>query len=79
MYVGSPISAILYKCKAIEVNIPYSYSDSNLSIKKTMKLKLIKKYQEDDITFKKLNEIGINLIRGPIKINKIQEKYLNKR
>ncbi len=27
MYVGSPISAILYKCRVKEVDIPYEYED----------------------------------------------------
>ncbi|MDE5539630.1 MAG: MmcQ/YjbR family DNA-binding protein [Bacilli bacterium] len=41
LYVGSPYSAILYKCEAIEVNIPYEYKDKNLAIKRVMKIKLL--------------------------------------
>ncbi|SFB31159.1 Predicted DNA-binding protein, MmcQ/YjbR family [Acetitomaculum ruminis DSM 5522] len=31
MYVGAPVSAIFYKCKVTEVDIPYEYEDKNLS------------------------------------------------
>ena len=27
MYVGAPVSAVLYKCKVTETNIPYQYQD----------------------------------------------------
>ena len=27
IYVASPVSAVKYKCKAVEVDIPYEYSD----------------------------------------------------
>ncbi len=33
MYVGAPVSAILYKCKVAETDIPYDYRDGNLTIK----------------------------------------------
>lgn len=64
MYVASPISAILYKCMVTEVNIPYDYEDKNLRINKVMKIKLLKKYDKDFMTFDKLNNYGITAIRG---------------
>jgi len=64
MYVASPISAILYKCKVTEGNIPYEYEDKNLRINKVMKIKLLKKYDKDFMTFDKLNNYGITAIRG---------------
>ncbi len=69
IYVGSPYSAILYKCQVLEVNIPYEYQDDNLKMNYVMKLKLLKKYKEDEITFKRLNKLGINAIRGPRKVS----------
>lgn len=70
IYVAAPYSAIMYKCKAIEVNIPYEYHDKNLSIKKLIKVRLLKKYKGDEYTFIKLNKMGIKAIRGPRKISK---------
>jgi len=64
MYVASPISAILFKCGVVEVNIPYDYEDKNLKINKVMKIKLLKKYDKDFMTFEKLNQFGITAIRG---------------
>ena len=64
IYIASPISAILYKCMVTEVNIPYEYEDKNLRINKVMKIKLLKKYDKDFMTFEKLNNYGITAIRG---------------
>ena len=66
MYVGSPVSAILYKCKVTETDIPYKYQDENLTIKALMKIKLLKRYKPDRFTFDVLKEeYGIYAVRGP--------------
>jgi len=77
LYVGSPYSAILYQCEAIEVNIPYEYQDKNLSMNRVMKIKLLKKYKEDQYTFSKLNEYGVRSIRGPRSMPKKLSKEIN--
>ncbi len=66
MYVGAPVSAVLYKCKVIETDIPCDYSDKNLTIKALMKIQLQKRYKPDKFTFDRLkDEYGIAAIRGP--------------
>ena len=65
MYVGAPISAVLYKCAVTAVDIPYDYEDENLKISKVMKIKLIKKYAKDFMSFSKLGEYGVRTVRGP--------------
>ena len=65
MYVGAPVSAVLYKCMVIAVDIPYNYEDKNLKISKVMKIKLIKKYTKDFMRFAKLSEYGVKTVRGP--------------
>ncbi|WP_044959607.1 MmcQ/YjbR family DNA-binding protein [Butyrivibrio sp. WCD2001] len=66
MYVGAPVSAILYKCKVTEVDIPYDYEDKNLKITALMKIKLLKRYKRDKFTFDKLkSEYAIYAVRGP--------------
>lgn len=77
LYVAAPISAILYKCEVLEVDIPYKYSDKNVSMKKVMKIKLLKKYEKDKFTFEKLNEYGIKAIRGPRGLTDELSKDLN--
>lgn len=66
MYVGAPVSAILYKCKVTETDIPYQYQDDKLTIKALMKIRLLKRYPEDRFTFDILrSEYGIYAVRGP--------------
>jgi len=78
MYVSNPYSAILYKFEAIEVNIPYEYKDKNISMNRTMKIKLLERYTENKYTFSKLNEYGIKAIRGPRSVPEKLSKELNK-
>ena len=66
MYVGTPVSAILYKCKVIETDIPYDYEDGKLTISALMRIKLLKRYDADRFTFNRLKEeFGIYAVRGP--------------
>ena len=66
MYVAAPVSAILYKCKVTETDIPFQYQDENLTIKALMKITLQKRYAAEEFTFETLkNEYGIFAIRGP--------------
>ena len=66
LYVGAPVSAILYKCKVTETGIPYHYQDKNLTITALMKIKLLKRYPPDQFTFERLkSEFGIYAVRGP--------------
>ena len=66
MYVAAPVSAILYKCKVLETDIPYQYRDPNLTIRALMKIRLEKRYDPSRFTFEVLTEeYGIYAIRGP--------------
>ncbi|MBQ7715146.1 MAG: MmcQ/YjbR family DNA-binding protein [Clostridia bacterium] len=66
VYVGAPVSAILYKCTVTETDIPFNYSDGNLKITSLMKLKLKDRYDPTSFTFERLkNEYGIYAVRGP--------------
>lgn len=65
MYVAVPYSSIMYKCKAVEVNIPRRYSDKNLTIKNTMVLELLEKYAPGTWSFEKIKQFGVYAVRGP--------------
>ena len=66
LYVGAPVSAILYKCRVTETNIPYDYRDDNLTIKELMQIKLLKRYAPEDFPFSVLKEeYGVCAVRGP--------------
>ena len=78
LYIAEPYSAIMFKCEAIETDIPYEYKDKNVSMKQIMKLKLVKKYNQNEWTFKKLKEYGIKAIRSPRSVTSKLSKALNK-
>lgn len=66
MYVGAPVSAILYKCRVTDMDIPYSYQNGDLTITSLMKIKLQKRYKPDKFTFEVLKrDHGIHAVRGP--------------
>ena len=66
MYVGAPVSAILYECKVIETDIPYGKINPNVNIKSLMKIKLEKRYDPEQFPFERLkNDYGIYAVRGP--------------
>ncbi|MCD8027683.1 MAG: MmcQ/YjbR family DNA-binding protein [Erysipelotrichaceae bacterium] len=77
LYVGKPIGTILYKCQVIEVDIPYTYQDKNLKMSKIMKLKLLKRYNQDQYPFDVLKQYGIKAIRGPRRISEALRKAMN--
>ena len=65
MYVAAPYSSILYKCKAIEVDIPYHFSDENLTLKQAMKVELLEKYESGVWSFERIKQFGVYAVRGP--------------
>ena len=66
MYAGAPVSAILYKCKVTETDIPYQYQSKGLTITRLMRIRLVKKYKPDRFTFEKLKaEYKIFAVREP--------------
>ena len=72
IYLSAPYSAILYKCKVIELDL---YNEPNNPI---MNLKLIKKYDPKKYTFDKLKTYGLNFVRSARRIPKKLSKELNK-
>lgn len=65
LYVAAPVSAILYKCQATEVDIPYDYDDGTVHMSRVMKLKRLKQYAPDLLTLDKLKEHEVYAVRGP--------------
>ncbi|MCB2360931.1 MmcQ/YjbR family DNA-binding protein [Clostridium estertheticum] len=80
MYVAAPYSSIKYKCKVVEVNIPYNYNDDKVSMNRVMKIKLLTKYDSYSINLALLREHGVYAVRGPRSIpisliNEIETLY----
>ena len=64
LYVAAPVSAVLFKCDVLETDIPYN-DTGELRVKKIMRIKLQHRFAYDELTFKRLNEFGVNAVRGP--------------
>ena len=66
IYVGAPVSAVLFGCRVTETDIPYHYADENLTIRALMKIRLFKRFSPDRFPFSVLRqEYGVNAVRGP--------------
>ncbi len=65
LYIAAPVSAIRYKCKAVEVYIPYRYTDENVSMSHVMRLQLVQSYDRYPIGMKLLQAHGVYAVRGP--------------
>ena len=65
LYVAAPVSAVLYRCEATEVNIPYYYDDGKVHMDHVMRLKKLEQYEPSYLPFEKLKTYGIGAIRGP--------------
>ena len=65
MYVGAPVSAIIYQCQVLEVNLPYHEQNKFLKINHVMRIKKILSYPSDEYTYKKLADYNVKAIRGP--------------
>ena len=65
IYVGAPVSAIRYKCRVVETDIPYSYDAGTLHMRRVMKLQLLCRLSEGEMGLRTLNEYGVYGVRGP--------------
>ena len=66
MYVAAPVSAILYRCKVTQTDIPYRGRNKDVNIKTLMMIRLEKCYDPQEFTFRRLKEeFNIFAVRGP--------------
>lgn len=65
MYVAAPIKAIIYRCRVVEINIPYHHQSPHLKIKQVMRLRLEKEYDHDRFTLAYLKQHGVSSVQGP--------------
>ncbi|MDO4633992.1 MAG: MmcQ/YjbR family DNA-binding protein [Eubacteriales bacterium] len=65
LYVAAPVSAIRYECKVLEADIPYPYSDKNVSMTKVMRLRLLNTFAADIFSISTLRSHGVTTVRGP--------------
>ncbi|MBR6948816.1 MAG: MmcQ/YjbR family DNA-binding protein [Bacilli bacterium] len=77
LYVANPYSSIMFKCIALEVNIPVSIKHDKLKIDRLVKIKLLKRYNQGELSFDLLKQYGVSAIRGPRSVPLKLSKYLN--
>ncbi len=65
LYLAAPVSAIRYRCRAIETDIPFEFSDGNVRMRRVMRLQLLARYDGTPVSFAMLREYGVNAVRGP--------------
>ena len=65
LYVALPISAILYRCQALEVDIPYDQEPGELHIRRVMRIKKLEEYPPDAYPIDILKTYGVGAVRGP--------------
>lgn len=78
MYVAAPYSSIMYKCKAIEVDIPRQYSDDNITVKTAMTIELLEKYESGVWSFERIKQFGVYAVRGPRSMPKELKREMEK-
>ena len=79
MYIGLPVSAILYKCVVTQTDIPWHYEREGLTIFKLMRIRLLRRYPPKQFTFDVLNrEYQIFAVRGPRGVPQKLSEDLNK-
>ncbi len=65
MYMGSPVSAIIYRTECIETDIPYYFENEQVKMRKLMRLKLLHEYRPDEFPLSLMKEYGVRAVRGP--------------
>ena len=62
--MAAPVSAVMYRCEATEVNIQYNYDDGSYHIRKAMKLKLMHRFAQGDMPLSEMKKLGVSAVRG---------------
>lgn len=66
LYVGAPVSAVLFRCLVTETDLPCSFESEHVRIDSLMKIRLERRYGEEEFPFRVLKETyGIRAVRGP--------------
>lgn len=69
IYVTNPVKAVIFQCRAIQVNIPYHYHSKQVRLNQAMKLQLVKRYPANKYDLNFLKAHGIRYIHGPRKVS----------
>lgn len=66
IYCGAPVKAILFRCTALETDLPGSGTVGGRPIKKLMRIRLQRRYAPEQFPLARLQrEFGVQGVRGP--------------
>ena len=65
LYVAAPVSAIRYACRAVEVDIPYTFRDGAVSMTRVMRLQLLHRFRDGQLDRALMQSCGVTTVRGP--------------
>ena len=68
LYVTAPVSAISYRCRVLETDIPFEYKDENLRMDHVMRIRLEQRFPANLFPLKSLAQYGVKYIRGPLRM-----------
>ncbi len=77
MYVGSPVSAVRYKCTVTKTDIPFVFENDEVRMTRLMKMDVLQEYRADYCPFEKLKRFNVNAVRGPRRIDEKLKEYLD--
>ncbi len=79
LYLGAPVSAILYCCMVTETDIPFHFQSDGVRMTHVMKMKRLKQYHPDRFSLAVLRrEYGVYSVRGPRGVPELLSKALEK-
>lgn len=64
LYMAAPVSRIAYKCRVEETDIPYRYSDENLTIRRAMRIRLLDCYDKMPVSRELMKAHGVYSVRS---------------
>lgn len=68
VYVAAPDSSILYKCEAVETDIPCNFDNGQVRMKKMMRIKREHIFNKGQLGLKILKKHGVCWVRGPRRV-----------
>ena len=72
--IHDTVSAVLYRCEATEVNIPYHYDDGNVHMNHVIRLKNLDQSEPYFLTFEALTACRIGEVRETRRMKKRQNE-----
>ncbi len=68
VYVAAPDSSILYKCEAVETDIPCNFDNGQVRMKKMMRIKREHIFNKGQLGLEVLKKHGVCWVRGPRRV-----------